>query len=84
MVFRCTVLYQNIERSNGNSKQFWSVVKKIINKKQYVLSAISVNYINLEVYGNEKVVGDCLNDYFVSIIERLKHESFDCDLFQED
>lgn len=65
------VLYQNIERSNGNSKQFWSVVKKIMNKKQHVLSAISVNYINLEVYGNKKVVGDCFNDYFVDIIARL-------------
>lgn len=42
------------------------------------------NDINVDVCGNEKVVGDYFNEYFVNIITRLKHDYFGCDLFQED
>lgn len=54
-----------------------------MNKKQPVLSAISVNNISVEVCGNEKVVGDYFNDSLVNIIARLKHKSFGCDLFKK-
>lgn len=72
-----------IEKSEGDKKQYWSVVGKIRNKNKKSISSINIGNNKIQVRNNEVEVANYFNDYFVNIISKLKNKAFGCDLFNE-
>lgn len=73
-----------IDNCNGDSKKYWNVVKKIVKRKSRFISEIRVDDSLLQVVGNEKKIADTFNDYFSSIVSKLRYDSFGCDMFIDD
>lgn len=72
-----------ISNCQGDSKKYWNVVRKVLKKKKSSICNIKVSEQPLVVAGNERLIANHFNQYFVNVIPELKKNAFGCDLFLE-
>jgi uncharacterized protein YktA (UPF0223 family) len=73
-----------IEKCDGNSKEYWKVIKKIVKNKKKSFSSIKVDNILLQSDGNEVKIANAFNKYFTGVVPKLRQDEFGQDLFIED